>query len=364
MRVRSLLPEPTPPDVKPLAGDKKPIPSARRRLRWLWPFLIGSALLHLLAALFFVLLPNLGQVDLDKSQATSPAEMAFELQPSGKTVASMPTAPEANNAPPAPPPPQAPAQPPAEPAPEPAPPQPLPVPVPPEPAPPVVEPPPPLPPKPPPPPPTAPQPPPPAATFEPSTPPPPPPAPAPLPPQAPAVPRPSPPTTQRALQPTPRQQAAPRPPTNGDFFIPPTKRPSQRAQGALRGPLDTSIGPVEKYASAPPRRNSNDRDSEIQVNGAEVGSDYLSDLHAWWVVHRRYPQQAIEQGEQGTVVIRFRVNRQGRTSGAEILSRSGSQWLDMQAIATFSNASLPPLPTNMVGNGTTLTLTINYHLIR
>ena len=93
MRVRSLPPEPTPPDVKPLAGEKKPIPSARRRLRWLWPFLIGSALLHLLAALFFVLLPNLGQVDLDKSQATSPAEMAFELQPSGETVASMPTAP-------------------------------------------------------------------------------------------------------------------------------------------------------------------------------------------------------------------------------------------------------------------------------
>jgi outer membrane biosynthesis protein TonB len=58
------------------------------------------------------------------------------------------------------------------------------------------------------------------------------------------------------------------------------------------------------------------------------------------------------------------VNRLGHTSRAEIISRSGSQWLDMQAIATFGNASLPPLPTNMVGNGTTLTLTINYHLIR
>ncbi len=124
------------------------------------------------------------------------------------------------------------------------------------------------------------------------------------------------------------------------------------------------MGPAENYAAAPPRRNPNDRDSEIQVNGAEVGSDYKKDLLAWWIVHRRYPQQAIEQGEQGTVVVRFHVNRQGRTSRAEIVSRSGSQWLDMQAIATFGNANLPPLPTNMTGDETILTLTINFHLIR
>jgi protein TonB len=177
------------------------------------------------------------------------------------------------------------------------------------------------------------------------------------PPPAPRPPRP-------VAPPVLRQQAAPRPPANGDFFVPPTSRPSQRAQGARRGPLDLSIGPTEQYAGGPPQRNRSDNNSDIQVNGAEVGSDYLTALHAWWVEHRRYPQQAIERGESGTVVIRFNVNRLGRTSGAQIMSRSGSQWLDMQAMATFANARLPPLPTNMVGDSTTLTLTINYQLIR
>jgi TonB family protein len=320
-----------PPNAKPLKIEPKAAAPERRR-RWLVPFLIGSAVLHLLAALFFVLLQNLGQPDPDTSQATSPTEMAFELQPTGETVAPAPIAPEANDAPPAPPPEAPPAQKPAEPALEP----PLP-----EPAPPVAQPPPP-------------------ATFEPSIPPPPPPSPP-----APAPPRPLPAPIPRASPPPQtRQQAAPRPPANGDFFTPPTLRPSQRPQGALSGPLGPSIGPVEKYTAAPPRRNPNDRNSEIQVNGAEVSSDYIADLIAWWVIHRRYPPQAIEQGEQGTVVIRFKVNRLGRTSGAEIISRSGSQWLDMQAIATFGNARLPPLPTNTVGNETTLTITINYQLIR
>ena len=258
MRVRSLPPEPMPPDDKPLTVGPKPV-APRRRRRWLGPFLIGSALLHLLAALFFVLFPHLGQPDLDISQAASPAEMAFELQPSGETVASMPTAPDANDLPPAPPPPQAPAAPAPEPAPPP--PDPAPAPPPPKPAPEITEPPPPIPPPP------APPPPPPVESFQPSTPPPPPPPPPPRPTQP--QPRASSPPVQRPQPPAPRQQAAPRPPANGDFFMPPTTRPSQRAQGGLRGPLDTSIGPVERYTSAPPRRNSTDRNSEIQVNGAQ-----------------------------------------------------------------------------------------------
>jgi protein TonB len=121
---------------------------------------------------------------------------------------------------------------------------------------------------------------------------------------------------------------------------------------------------VDKYTAEPPRRNPRDESSDIQVSGAQVGSDWLSQLSAWWVEHRRYPEDARQRGETGTVIIRFTVNRQGRTSRAEIVSRSGSMALDLQAVATFSNVRLPPFPFNTPENEATLTLTINYMLLR
>ncbi len=145
-------------------------------------------------------------------------------------------------------------------------------------------------------------------------------------------------------------------------MAPPSPRTGQQAQGRVRGPIDLSIGRAENYVAAPPRRNPNDAESDIQVSGAQLGGDWMADLHAWWIDHRRYPQQAIERNEQGTVVLRFRVNRQGRTSGAEIISRSGSQWLDQQALATFNNARLPPFPSNTPEDEATVTISINYML--
>ena len=330
MRVRTPPQEPNLPDAKLIRAEPKFAARRRGTRRWLVPFLIASALVHMAALLVLLFSPSGSDLSLDEGKAASPTEMAFELQPAPETVMPAPSAPDASGEPPSQPPSQeappqlTPPAPPTQQAP-PTPPEP-------EPAPPPA----------------------PSATLEP----PPPPAaavdsPPPRPPPRPAAPP----------APAPKQQAAPRPPANGDFFIPQTPRPGQRAQGARRGPLDLSIGPTETYAGAPPQRNRNDNNSDIQVNGAEVGSDYLTALHGWWVEHRRYPQQAIERGESGTVIIRFNINRLGRTSGAQIVSHSGSQWLDMQAIATFSNARLPPLPTNMVGDGTTLTLTINYQLI-
>ncbi len=155
------------------------------------------------------------------------------------------------------------------------------------------------------------------------------------------------------------------PPVSGDyFFAPPSPRTSRQAQGNARGPINLAIGPVEKYTPDPPHREASDESSDIQVSGAPIGGDWMRDLRAWWVEHRRYPQQAINNDEQGVVVIRFNVNRVGHVSGAKIISHSGSQWLDAQAMATFGNARLPPLPFNVPEDMKTVTISINYQLIR
>jgi protein TonB len=123
------------------------------------------------------------------------------------------------------------------------------------------------------------------------------------------------------------------------------------------------IGPVENYKSERPRRNPSDRDAQIQVSGAQVGSDWLDEVHRWWLQHSRYPEAAIQRNEQGQVTIRFKVDRSGHTTGGQILSASGSQWLDLQTMATWNNAHLPPLPFNTPENEATVTVTIDYILL-
>lgn len=376
MRARSSDPEPAGPADPGLVAVAPP--RGRRTIRrWLVPFMVISALVHLLGLVVVVLWPR-DEGASAPNRAGSPSEVSIELA-QNETQARDASgaegmAPQA--APPTPPPAQPPLpEPEPTPLPEAAPtPLPEPAPTPPAPAPPPTPPAPPLP-----------EPPPPSFA-----PPPPPPMPEPSVVEMPAPPQPSPPPAVRfesrpapppfrmpELPPPPEpapvrpQPRAPAPPdrrqTDNRTFAD-LLRTSPLAQPAPRGrrgnALDLSMGPAENYASGPPRRNANDQNLDIQVLGAEVGSDWMGDLKRWWVEHRRYPQQAIEQGEQGTVVVQFKVNRLGQTSGFEIVSGSGSQWLDMQSRATFGNARLPALPTNMVGNGTTMRLTINFRLIR
>lgn len=180
-------------------------------------------------------------------------------------------------------------------------------------------------------------------------------APKPLPPKPPA-PRPPP-------RPTPKPAPAPSAPKFGDyFFIPPAPSSRQSRNGRTGGPIDLSLGPVDHYTQAPPRRNANDSTSDIQVTGAQVGSDWIDQLHRWWIENRHYPREAAENGEAGTVQIRVKVNRTGKVLEVELLSRSGSTWLDAASLATFRGRMLPPFPTNTPENEAMLTLTINYLL--
>jgi outer membrane biosynthesis protein TonB len=47
-----------------------------------------------------------------------------------------------------------------------------------------------------------------------------------------------------------------------------------------------------------------------------------------------------------------------------VLSRSGSQWLDMAAVATFRNAHLPPFTNEMLQDRLTFPIPITYYLVR
>jgi protein TonB len=289
-------------------------PVAARQRRWLlWAAAI-SLLLHLVAVIGILFQPK---TDLGETRATAPAEWQIEVQQDRQSAAPQPSAPQDSQLPsPAP-------RPPTPPADKPRPQQPLPP----------VE-----------------------------TPPPAPDAVMPAPPKPPVTP------PKAEARPTPVQPApAPSPFTQllrgSDFFLPRRPPPAEASPPAQeRRALNLALGGAERYSAAPESRHQNDLDADVQVSGAEVGTDWMQQLHVWWVEHRRYPEQAIKMHESGTVVIRFDVDRNGWTSGAEILQHSGSQWLDMQTMATFGHAHLPPLPPTTPQDHATLTLTVRYEI--
>ncbi len=162
--------------------------------------------------------------------------------------------------------------------------------------------------------------------------------------------------------PRPRQQALQRP-----------------APGAFPPPIDLNFGPASTRAPAPriagssraidlslgaPKPGPNKSEAFFDVRAANIGSDWAQGLAAYWRTHRYYPQQAAQNGEDGTVQIQIVVNRLGRVESVEIQRRSGSPWLDMAAVGTWRNAQLAPLPAENTDRTITIPLTINYVLIR
>jgi periplasmic protein TonB len=120
--------------------------------------------------------------------------------------------------------------------------------------------------------------------------------------------------------------------------------------------LDLSFGPVQGGSLSP--------SASVQMEGVQVSNDWLNLVAAWWRRHSYYPPQAGQNGEEGDVTLHMRVDRDGRVEGLELISRSGSQWLDMAALSVFRDANLPPLPPDMPEAQIPFHVTIHYVIIR
>ncbi len=172
------------------------------------------------------------------------------------------------------------------------------------------------------------------------------------PPPLPPAPTPSRPRPQAQQRPAP---GAFPPPIDLNFGRAASRAPMPRAAGSSRA-IDLSLGA--------PKPGPNKSEAFFDIRAANIGADWTQGLAAYWRRHRYYPQQAAQNGEDGTVEIQIVVNRLGRVESVEIQRRSGSPWLDMAAVGTWRNAQLAPLPAENTDRTITIPLTINYLLIR
>ena len=132
-------------------------------------------------------------------------------------------------------------------------------------------------------------------------------------------------------------------------------RPLAPARSASR-PARASYGPAAKGPLS--------FGQFARVTAGHVDPSWLDQLHYWWDQHAYYPEQAVANGEDGTVGIQIVVDRYGHVRSVERESRSGSVWLDMAALGTFRDANLPPLPPDTSDPTITVDLSITYILVR
>ncbi|MBR0655940.1 energy transducer TonB, partial [Plastoroseomonas arctica] len=172
-------------------------------------------------------------------------------------------------------------------------------------------------------------------------------------------------------QPRPAQPAPPA--LAGTRFIPDASlgplRPPQAAPAPQRrpNPDQLALGPNPRPDRPNPpaaRSDENVAGATLRISGANLGADWRAAFMEWLRRNGRYPREAAMNGEDGTTIVRFEVDRDGRVQSVRLTSRSGSQWLDIASTALLRDRTIPPFPPGTESNLATIDLTIQYILVR
>jgi protein TonB len=102
--------------------------------------------------------------------------------------------------------------------------------------------------------------------------------------------------------------------------------------------------------------------SRSSVAEAPIAGDWQRSLATWLAAHKTYPDEARRRGMEGTVVLRFTVDRSGRVLDVVLVRSAGSSMLDTAAEAMVHNATLPPFTDGMSQDTVTVTVQIRYAL--
>lgn len=85
-------------------------------------------------------------------------------------------------------------------------------------------------------------------------------------------------------------------------------------------------------------------------------------VSAWLQSHKTYPDAARERGEEGSALVRFSVDRNGRVLEFALVHGTGSASLDAAVGRMLTGAQLPALPPAMTQDRTTVTVQVRYAL--
>ena len=177
----------------------------------------------------------------------------------------------------------------------------------------------------------------------------------PLPPVTQAEPVPTPSRTQRQEKRRPR--ATPQSNPFAHLSLPNFAANPHSASRGLRNSrsLDLSMGPVVEGGQL--------RDLVPHIASAGADGDYMERLGEYVETHKYYPEQAGRNGEQGTVVVRALIARDGTVKDVHLEETSESRMLDVALLSMFRGKHLPPFPEDMKENEREFTISMTYEIV-
>ena len=154
----------------------------------------------------------------------------------------------------------------------------------------------------------------------------------------------------------------------GETVVRRAARPDDRSRA-----LDTAAARTVPRLSAPvdagtPARGAatdgaGERRAVLGQGASGVAGDYYATILAWLKRHKRYPQRSRLRGEEGRVLLRIGINREGGVTGFGIEQGSGHARLDKEARLMVERAEpLPRMPSGMQGDGVELLLPVEFVL--
>ncbi|MDO3378647.1 energy transducer TonB [Geoalkalibacter halelectricus] len=180
-----------------------------------------------------------------------------------------------------------------------------------------------------------------------------------------------PPEPQRAPAPAVPAPPAPEAPAKKTARLVPEAAPQPQAQPTPSAPpaatMTASLPPDEPHGMAPLNKSTQPQDApspssvpapaltspakEALRDNARVDAlrqAYLLSLPPLIRPHQRYPLPALRAGREGTVIVRFVLERDGRLRESAILESSGDRLLDQAAAAAIERVGhFPAFPTEL-----------------
>lgn len=105
----------------------------------------------------------------------------------------------------------------------------------------------------------------------------------------------------------------------------------------------------QKIESPPPKYAYSSTQKALETPKAQTKDpliEYFQRLKELIKQHKRYPEEAKRRGQEGTVVVRIRINESGKIEKVEVVRSSGVASIDRETLrAIRSLGSLPPPPT-------------------
>ena len=154
------------------------------------------------------------------------------------------------------------------------------------------------------------------------------------------------PAAKPVIRPRLREVAQRPPPLPQPATVPPAPTPSALAEVQTAAPAPTTAPPGASGLAGNTRTADAGSDDGPAGGGTPGPSpDYVSLLQAWLARHREYPRTARLRRQEGTALLRFVMDRQGRVLSYRIERSSGVPALDRAVEEMLARASpLPSMP--------------------